>query len=250
MFTRAIAVCLPALFVSAAAGQVTERAFNLTQTQSAQDVQEVVTVIQAIGGIRQVFLNSEEKSVTVRGTADEVRLAEWVIAAMDQPATVPQEYVVPGSADDKCRVFPLTYAQTSRDLQEIAILVSSIADAQHVFVYTGPKLLILRGNAWRILLAEWLIKELNQPANTPSPVGPREYRIQGGKDIFPPEDVFVRVFYTGARTPEELRSIFTGVCSRVIALPRCFPNTARRAIIVRASAPKITVAEQALSHPQ
>jgi type II secretory pathway component GspD/PulD (secretin) len=249
MCTRVLAFVLAALFAPAAE-QVTEWTFNLTQAQSVQNLQEVVTVIRMVAGIRQVSLNDEQKSVTVRGTADEVRLAEWVVAALDRPGTVPQEFVAPGSADERVRVFHLAYAQTPRDLQEMATLVRSIADAQYVYVYTPPKALVLRGNAWRISLAEWLISELNQPANTPPPAGPREYRLPGGNDILPPEDVFVRVFYTRARTPEELSAVLTGMRSAVKALPRSFINTARGAIIVRASADKIIAAEHALQHPQ
>ena len=249
MFTRAFAVLLAALFPAAAA-QVTERVFNLTQAQTVQSLQEVVTVIRTVARIHEVSLNDERKSVTVRGTADEVRLVEWLVAALDQPATVPQEYGVPGAVDDRFRVFHLTYAQTPRDLQEMATLIRSLADAQYIYVYTPSKALVLRGNAWRISLAEWLISELNQPANTPPPVGPREYRLEGGSDILPPEDVFVRIFYTRARTPEELSGILSGMRSSVKSLPRAFINTARGAIIVRASAEKITAAEQALQHPQ
>ena len=247
MWTIVLPFLSAVLLLWGAPQQATEQAFTLTQFQTVQDLQEVVTMIRTVAGIHHVSLNNETKSVMVRGTADELRLAEWIITAVDRTATVPQEYAAPGRADERFRVFSLTHAQASRDLQEMATLVRSIADAQYVYACTRPKVLILRGNAWRISLAEWLIKELNQPASTPTPVGPREYRLQGGNDILPPEDVFVRVFYTRARTPEELSGIFTRMRSTVKFLPRSFVNTARSAIIVRASAEKISSAEQALS---
>ena len=260
MFTRVFAVLLAALFTPAAE-QATERVFYLTHSRTAQDLQEIVMVIQVVANIRRVSLHDEQKavmvsdehkSVTVRGTAEDVRLAEWLVTVLDQPAsaTAPQEYRVPGASDDLVRVFYLTHAQTPRDLQEMVMLIRSLADAQYVYVHSTSKALVLRGNAWRISLAEWLISELNQPANTRPPVGPREYRLQGGSDILPPEDVFVRIFYTRARTPEELSDVLTGMRSAVKFLPRSFLNTARGAIIVRASAEKITAAEQALQHPQ
>jgi len=169
MPTRAFALLLflAALFAPAAE-QATERAFNLTQAQTGRDLLEVATVIRTVAGIRQVFLNHEQKSMTVRSTADDVRLAEW------------------------------------------------------------------------------LSGELNQPANTPPPVGPREYRLQGVTD----DENLVRIFYTRARTSEELWSIVAGMRSTVKMLPRSFINSARGAVIVRASAEKIAAAEQALQHPK
>jgi hypothetical protein len=205
-----------------------------------------VTVIRTVAGVRQVFLNDEQKSVTVRGTVDEVRLAEWLVAVLDRPATVPQEYAMPGPGDDRVRVFHLTHAETPQDLNEMVTLIRTLADARHVSVYNPPKALVLRGNAWRISLAEWLIGELNQPANTPPPAGPHEYRLQGVSD----DENLVRIFYTRARTSEELWRIVAGMRSAVKMLPRSFINTARGAVIVRASAEKIAAAEQALQHPK
>ena len=241
----ALSLLLAALFAPAAE-QVTEQAFNLAQAQTRRDVLEVATVMRAVAGVRQVFVNDQQKSVTVRGTADEVRLAEWLVAALDRPATVPQEYAMPGPGDDRIRVFHLTHAETPQDLNEMVTLIRTLADAQHASVYNLPKALVLRGNAWRISLAEWLIGELNQPPNTPSPAGPREYHLQGVSD----DENLVRIFYTHARTSEELWSIVKGMRSAVKVLPRSFVNTARGAIIVRASAEKIAAAEQALQHPQ
>ena len=245
MCARAFAVFVAVLF-PAAAQQAAERVFNFTRAHTAQSLQELATVIRSVAGIRQISLDDERKSMTVRGTADEVRLVEWLVPALDQPATVPQEYGGPGAADDRYRAFHLTYAQTQRDLQELATLLRALADATYVYPYTPATAVVFRGNAWRISLAEWLIGELNQPANTPPPAGPRDYRMLWGSDILPPTDVFVRIFYTRARTPEELSGILTGMRSAVKMIPRSFFITARGATIVRGSAEKISAAEQAL----
>jgi truncated hemoglobin YjbI len=70
--------------------------------------------------------------------------------------------------------------------------------------------------------------------------------LQGVSD----DENLVRIFYTRARTSEELSGIFTGMRSAVKMLPRSFINTARGAVVVRASAEKIGAAEQALQHPK
>ena len=248
MFTRAFAVILAVLIPSPA--QVTERIFHLTHAETASSLQNAVTVIRSVGGIRHVSLDPERKSVTVRGTADELRLADWLVAALDRPGTVPPDFWLLGAADDRFRVFHLTEDQTERDLQEMATLIRALADARHVYSYLATKALVVRGSAWRISLAEWLVGELNQPANTPPPAGPREFRLQGGSDILPAEDVIVRIFYTRARTPEELGRALTGMRSAVTSLPRSSILTARGAVVVRASAEKIAAAEQALRQTQ
>ena len=135
MYARAFAVFVAVLF-PAAAQQAAERVFNFTQAHTAQSLQELATVIRSVAGIRQISLDDDRKSVTVRGTADEIRLAEWLIPALDQPATVPQVYGRPGAADDIFRVFHLIYAQTQRDLQEMATLLRALADATYVYPYT------------------------------------------------------------------------------------------------------------------
>ena len=243
MFLRAFAVSLAVLF-PAVAEQTTERVFHLTEARTPQSLQEALMVMRTVAGIQQVSLDNKERSVTIRGSADELRLADWLLAALDRPGTVPREFA-PVAADERFRVFRLTHSQTPRDLQELMTLIRSLADAQHIYCYTAGNALVLRGNAWRISLAEWLIGELDQPAKTPPPAGPREFHLPGGSDILPPEDVFVRIFYTRAHTSEELSGLLKGMRSAV-RIPRSFTNTARGAIVVRTSAEKIAAAEQAL----
>jgi hypothetical protein len=235
-----IAVC------PGSADQVAERVFPVTRAQTAQHLNEIAMVMRTVARIKQVAVNEEQKAVTVRATPDQILTAEWLVSALDQLSTVTPEFRVPGTPDDSVRVFYLTHAQTSQDLQEMVTLIRSLADAQYVYVCTLPKAIVLRGNAWRIALADWLVSELNQPPQTLPPTTRREFRLPGGNDILPPEDVFVRVFYTRARTPEDLSNLLAGVRSSVRMIPRSCTHTARRAIVVRASSAKIAAAEQAL----
>jgi len=248
MFAKA-SVAFLAVLLPATAQETANRVFTFEETRDVQGLQEVVNILHTVAGIQAVSVNNELKSVTVRGTPNEIHLAEWLVAALDSPATQVQEYRPPENiSDDRLRVFHLTYAQNPRDLQEMATLIRSLADAQYIFIYTPSKALALRGNSWRISLAEWLIGELNQPPDTPPPAGLREYRLPSVSDIRPPADVFVRIFYTSARTTEALTGVLGGMRSAVNGLGRAYINTARRAVVVRASREKIMAAEQALRH--
>jgi hypothetical protein len=241
--------CSSAL-LPAAGEQVIERVFHLTQPQTQQSLQGMLTVIRIVANIRESSIQPDQKSVAVRGTSDEGRFAEWITAALDQPDSVPQEYAMAGTGGEKVRVFSLTHLRTPRDLQEMVTLIRSLADAQNVCWYTPRNAAVLRGNAWRVDLAEWMIRKLDRPPNEPPPTTSQEYRLPGGCDILPPEDVFVRIFCTRARTPEELTAILTELRLAVKPLARSFTSTARGAVIVRASAAKIAAAEQALQQRQ
>lgn len=249
MCKRAFAVLLAVLF-PAAADQMTEHVFNLTQAHTPQSLQKVVKAVRSVAGIRQLSLDVPRKSVTILGTPDQARTVEWLISALDQPATVPQEFTMPGGADERIRVFRLTNAKTYPDLSELEMLVRSLADAQHTSTYTPLQALVLRGTAWRISLAAWMLGELDQPASARPPVAPPEYRLQSGIDILPPNDVYVRIFYTPARTPEALLDMFTSMRSAVKYLPRSCTYTPRGAIVVRTSSEKMAAAEQALQQKQ
>jgi hypothetical protein len=110
------------------------RVFFLTHTQTPQDLQEVATVVRSMAEIRRLFTYNTAKAITLRGTAGEIALAEWLIQELDQPrqTTAPHEYRLAG-ADDIARVFFLSFAVTPRDLQEVATLVRSMGEIRRMF---------------------------------------------------------------------------------------------------------------------
>src|SRR2546425_1188236 len=102
------------------------------------------------------------------------------------------------------RVFYFTHTETVQDLQEIATLIRTMADIRQIMTYAAPRALALRGTAGQIALAEWLIKELDKPANQSlaqqgQDPATYEYWASGSSDNA------VRVFYlTHADTAQRL----------------------------------------------
>ncbi|MBI4874339.1 MAG: hypothetical protein HY822_06885 [Acidobacteria bacterium] len=145
----------------AGAGDTAVRVFLLAPARTARELQEVATVVRSIGDIRWLFTYNPVKAVTLRGTSDQMALAEWLIHALESPDL--REFRMPGNADDVVRVFYLAHAETPQRLQEIAVLVRKTIGIRRLFLYTAPRALAVRGTAEQMLSAERLIQEHDKP---------------------------------------------------------------------------------------
>jgi len=177
MRTKAIELTLVVLFASAAFGQApgeqsVNRVFHFTRTETAQGFQEIATVMRTVAGIRQLSVVTAPGVLALRGTADQIALAEWLFNELDKLAagqpvqqvqnSIVHEYRVPRSSDDVVQVFYLTHTQTAQDLQEIVTAIRVIADIQRIFQCNVPRTLALRGTAAQTALAQWLVDELDK----------------------------------------------------------------------------------------
>jgi hypothetical protein len=148
------------------------RVFYVTHAQTPQDLQEIATLIRTTADVKRLFIYNARKALALRGTAEQMKVAEWLIEELDQargqaaaaPGAKPggPEYRVPGNSDDVVRVFYLTHTQTPQDLQEVATLVRSTVDIKRLYVYNAPKALAVRASANQVATAEWLVRELDQ----------------------------------------------------------------------------------------
>lgn len=244
MRSKAIGLVMAALLASAASGQppaeqLLDRVFHFTHDETAQDMGEIATAIRSTTDIQSLYNDAAQKTMSVRGTAGQIALAEWLFSELDrQPSqtSAPHEYRLPGSGDDVVRVFYLAHAETALDLQEVATLVRSMGDIRRLFTYTAPRALVSRGTAGQIALAEWLITELDR---RPSEISvTHEYRLPGSGD-----DV-VRVFYLmHPATPQRLQEIAVQVRTTA-AIRRLFTYNAPRAMALRGTADQMTLADR------
>jgi len=205
-------------------GQDRDRTFYLTHTSTVQQFQEVATVIRTIANIPIISADNDRRSVTVHAADAQIAMAEWLFNELDNPAIQPSvqhEYRAPGGADDVVRVFYISAAPTVQDFQEIATLVRTIANITRVFTYNAPKALVVRNTAAQIQLAEWLVKELEQPAASSA----HEFRVQGSNAdlvsvMFLPHTPSVEAFQKSAiqiRTATQITRLFTCNGPRALA---------------------------------
>jgi hypothetical protein len=141
------------------------RVFFLTHTETIQNLQEVATLVRTIGDMRRMFTYNAPRAIAVKGTPEQIGLAEWLINQLDQPVDVAnsgkREYTVPGPGDpdNVVRVFSLAHAGTVQRLQEVATQVRVMTQARRVFTYNSPRIIALRGTPGQVEQADQLIRE-------------------------------------------------------------------------------------------
>ncbi len=237
---RTAGLATAALFVSAffgqAAGeQATERTFPLVYTQSTQDFQEIATTVRTIALLREMPVDAERKSLTVRGEADRIALAQWLISELDKPAgdqpgkrVEMREYRMPGSNGDLVRVVYLGFVQTSRDLQEIATVLRTNADIRLLYICNARKALTLRGSADEVELAQWMIDGLGKPAGAQNHAV-REYR-PAGRALEVAQVSCLRY----AETPYDIQE-FNTLLRTVAHVRHLFTYDSKKALVMRGS---------------
>ena len=225
------------------------RVFHLSYARTPRTLQDMAINVRTITDIRRVFTYNAPGVMTVRGNASQIALAEWLVSQLDQPAgqaarsAASHEYRPSGAADDVVRIFYPAHTGTPQGLAELATDVRSIADlAKVLMVHLQSTAIIVRGTAAKIALAEWLVNELDQPANQPPRTpAPHEYRPSGTVDDL------VRVFFlTHAEGPQRLQQIAAEVRSTT-QIKRIFTYNAPHAITLRGAATQIALAERLIS---
>ena len=244
MRVKAIHFVIAALHASWASGQPPlDRQFHFAHAQTKQDLEEIATVIRRIGDISTASVDTTERVLAVRGSASQMGLSEWLFHELDKPvnrsAEVTYEYRMSDGGDDVVRVFYLVHTPTIQHLQEIATLVTVVADIRRLYTYNPPRAVVVRGTADQIGLAAWLLNELDKPTDRKPSEKPAtsEYRLIGGGD-----DV-VRVFYLAhTETVRDFQELFT-LIRTITDIRQAFAYNAPRAVAVRATASQMAFAE-------
>jgi hypothetical protein len=228
MVKVAIAVC----FASLAFGQNVDRVFRLMNATAVTSLQEIATTLRTVAQIQQLSVDNALATLTVKGTADQISLAEWLVPKLDVTADSnpgPQEYRVPGDSDDVVVVFELVHAATNQSVQEIATTLRTVADIQKIFAITTPKIVTLRGSASQMALAEFLLAELDQPALARQNAFVHEFRKTAGIN-----DIVVVYGLTHTNSSQSLQEIITNV-RVVLDIQRIFQVTAPKLLAARGS---------------
>jgi len=246
MHSRALIFALTVLFASLAVGQtvtqpLTVRVFHLSQAESPRDLNEMVVVARTIAEVSVATApDVEHETISLRGTAGQVTLAEWLLNQLDQPASP-----VHGSAaydfeeakrDPAVRVFRLANIETPQGLNEVTTAIRTIADVSRVLPYGAQRAIIVRGTPGRAALVEWLLNQLDQPASAVHESAAYDFEETE-------RDPAVRVFrLENVETSQDLREITNAI--RVIAgVRKIFPYVVQGALIMRGTADQIAMAE-------
>ena len=74
------------LFAFAAWGQTSEKVFYFAHLDTPQAMQDVTNMVRVVSDIRDLTPDAAKRSLTVRGTADQIAAVAWLAAEMDKPA--------------------------------------------------------------------------------------------------------------------------------------------------------------------
>ena len=152
-------------YVSPGAANEQVQVLFLTHAMSPQSMQQIVNTIRVIPQLTKVFPITATGAVSVRGPTATVALAAWLFSQLDQAPQAssppPQQFQMPGGADDVTQVFYVTPATTIAAFQSIVTALRSTA--QLVFPDEMFNAVTLRGTAAQIAAADLLIKRMNNP---------------------------------------------------------------------------------------
>jgi hypothetical protein len=138
------------------------RVFYTAHAATVQDFQEMATLIRTMTDIRRVFTYNELRAMTLRSTAGQIVMAEWLFNQLDRQAparSAALEYRAPANADDVLRVFYLPAGGTVQEFQKTATRVRTETGIRRVFTYNAPRALALRGTAAQIAMAARMIAD-------------------------------------------------------------------------------------------
>ncbi len=215
--------------------------YYVTHAATIQDFQEIANAVRTATTIRMAFTYNPLKALALRGSGDQIALADWMVNELDNPQlavdTASSVYRIPlNSIDaersgDVVRVFYLPNTKTVQDFQEAANLVRTTTMIRAAFTYNAARALTLRATDDQITLAGWLINQLNSN-------GQDQYRVPNTSD-----DV-VRTFYLPhTATVQDFQAIANQIRTTT-NIRAAFTYYAQRALVLRGTVTQLALAER------
>ncbi|HWZ34321.1 MAG TPA: hypothetical protein VNX18_23445 [Bryobacteraceae bacterium] len=135
------------------------RVFTLAYAESIQDFQEMATSMRMIADIRRVFTYNERRAVSVRGTADQLAMAQWLMGRLDRPDSARDAslYALPASGDEKVGVYYVSPNMPGPDFQKSAISIRASTGMARVFTHSGRRAIVVRGTSDQLARTELML---------------------------------------------------------------------------------------------
>jgi hypothetical protein len=210
------------------------RVYFLANVITPQDLQDVTNATRSITDIQRAFPYAPLQALALRGTADQIAAADWMLRELNQagPGQNTQEFPLPLAAPRK-EVAKVLYVQntlTPQGIQEIVNMTRSIADIQRFFPYNARHAIVARGTAEQIALAAWLVQLLDQPSGQPV----NEYRVSGDRNPI------VSIVYLAVNQPPQSVQEMVSAVRTETQMQRIFGSTACHAVAMRGTADQVS----------
>ena len=210
-------------------------------------MQEVINAVRAIGEIQRATADANTRTLTVTAPAERIEFTTWLFTELDKPASAPQSLTVRDSsiADPRApavKIFYLAHINAPQSVQELVNGVRSIADLQRVVAVSGIGAVIARGSSDQVALAEWLVRDADQP---PSAGGRPVVEYDFPDSLIPAErrTPAVRTYHPARiATPLEFQEAVHTIRS-IAEVQRVVVLTAPRAIVVRRAPEQVALSD-------
>jgi hypothetical protein len=235
---------LVGLFAFAAWGQTSEQVFYFTNLDTPQALQQVANMVRSVGDIRDVSVDAAKRSLTVKGTADQIAAAGWLTAEMDKPgsATGPHEFTFNDPRAPLAQVAYLSHVEDPRDLQDIVNAMRSVLDVQRIFPMNQQKAIVMRALPSQVKAADWVLGVLDQPAGAqPGGAAASDYRLPE-EDWDARGDLVVRVAALTSLGSLQVFQEVTNLVRSMADTPRCFPLVSRKFLVMRGNEDQMALA--------
>jgi hypothetical protein len=235
---------LVVFFTFATWGQNSEHVFYFTNLDTPQAFQQVANMVRSVGDIRDVSVDTATRSLTVKGTADQIAAAGWLTAEMDKPgnATGSHEFTFNDPRAPLAQVAYVSHVEDPRDLQDIVNAMRSVLDVQRIFPMSQQKAIVMRALPSQVKAADWVLGVLDQPAVAPpGGVAAPNYRLPE-EDWDARADLAVRVaaltFVDTLQAVQEVANLVRSMAD----ISRCYPLVSRKFLVMRGNDDQVALA--------
>ncbi|MGB7760696.1 MAG: hypothetical protein WBL61_12760 [Bryobacteraceae bacterium] len=216
------------------------RVFRVPHIRTLTGGQELENAIRTIAGTSRELLWGVR--LVVRGTTDQVALAEWLVKQLDEPSSASQEAAYDfqaGAPDTAVRVIRLAPIGTEQDFLETFYTIRWVEGVDRISSFSAQRALIVRGTTDQVALTEWLVNQLDHPA-------PRSHQPAVYDQAGTPEPA-VRVFGLAEIDTKEGFEEITGAMRTIGESYRTYICKAQRALVMRGTADQAALAEWLLN---
>ena len=133
----------------------------VTHLETPQALQEATNLIRGMADIQRSFPVYPRMALVIRGSDDQISLANWLLKQLDGPGGQGmQEFKVGGPGNQVAQVSYVN-AATPQSLEETVNEIRSQANMQRVFPFNPQRAVALRGTPDQLTLAQQVIQSRN-----------------------------------------------------------------------------------------
>jgi hypothetical protein len=141
------------------------RAFYVPQMSSDREAGEFINAIRTSAEVVWISRCKGVNGIAVRGTTDQLGATDWLIHQVfgsESTNNSSPQYVMANRPGPVIRIFHLQRAANQQGQQQMTNLLRTETELQRIAqLYRGMSV-IVRGEAARVTLAEWLVNELDR----------------------------------------------------------------------------------------